>query len=286
MKKCCPFTIFMILGCTSFAWSQQIPGICTVTYIANEGFLLETAKHKVIVDALFGNINGNWCDQPGDSLLNLMFNGDAPFNNIDLVLVSHKHSDHFRAPMVISFLQHNPKSVLVCPEQVNNVLKKNPGYSAISKQIHSLKSDTLFDTTLNIHDIRISALRLKHGSWFEKDSLTGKTYDIHQDVENFGYLVETDGFIFFHSGDGSTANKARFTSYNLASKEIDVAFLDRVFLRPEGLNLIGETIRSKNIVFMHIEPGKGEYYQSVVKSNPEMFVFIRPGDKKVFNGAK
>jgi L-ascorbate metabolism protein UlaG (beta-lactamase superfamily) len=279
MNKRFTITLLLLLTWVS-SWSQQLADSCKITYIANEGFLLETAKHKILIDALFGNIEGNWCDQPGDSLMNLMFNGIRPFNDIEIILISHSHSDHFWAPLVINFLQKNSNAVLVCPEQVNEVLMKNKEYASVSGNIHPLKSETIFDTTLYIHEASIRVLRLKHGSWFEKDSVSGKSIDLHQNVENFGYLIKADGFTFLHTGDGSVENKAQFSRYDLAAGEIDVAFFDRVFLRPEGLNLIGEYIRAKNIIFMHIEPGKGEYYRSVIKSIPEMFVFLRPGEKR------
>ena len=55
-----------------FVYSQKMTDSCTVTFIANEGFLIGTTNHKVLIDALFGNIKGNWCDQPGDSVTRLM----------------------------------------------------------------------------------------------------------------------------------------------------------------------------------------------------------------------
>ncbi|MEI6456596.1 MAG: MBL fold metallo-hydrolase [bacterium] len=277
-KKSAFIIIFLMISVSS--WSQQLADSSTITYIANEGFLLETAKHKILIDALFGNIEGNWCDQPGDSLMNLMFNGIKPFNDIEIILVTHSHSDHFWAPLIINFLQKNSNAVLVCPEQVNEVLMKNKEYASVSGNIHALRSGTIFDTTLFIREASIRVLRLKHGSWYEKDSVSGKSIDLHQNVENFGYMIKADGFTFLHTGDGSVENKTQFSRYDLAAGEIDVAFFDRVFLKPEGLKLIEENIHAKNIIFMHIAPGKGEYYRSVIKSIPEMFVFTHPGEKR------
>lgn len=252
-----------------------------VTYVANEGFLIATSNHKVLIDALFGNIPGNWCEQPDDSVANLMIKGLPPFDNIDAVLVTHKHADHFNESMVTSFLINNRKPVLICPSQVDELLKKNPAYPTISDRIHTLKLDRTFDTLLIVNDISIRVMRFNHGSWFEKDTVTGKTIDLHTDVENFGYLIEPDGFRVFHSGDGSPANKAQYQEYGFAGKGIDAAFLDRVFLGSGGQELINEIIRPKNLIFMHIEPAKTEYFKSVIKSIPEMFVFTRPMQEKV-----
>jgi len=285
--------IFILICISTEIWSQEIqtnkfpriktPETCTITYVANEGFLIETGNHKVLIDALFGNIKGKWCDQPNDSVFNLMLKGISPFDNVDLVLVTHKHSDHFNEFMVVTFLMNNQKSVLICPDQVGEMLKVNAGYSKVADRIHSLKSDKIFDTSLYINKINIRVLRFNHGAYFETDSVTGKTYDLYRDIENFGYLIESDGFTLFHSGDDSPANKAEYKDYGLGSKEMDVAFLDRIFLRRDGQELINEYIHTKNLIFMHIEPGRGEYYKSSIKDIPEFFIFSKQNEKKVIS---
>jgi hypothetical protein len=208
----------------------------TVTYIANEGFLIETPNHK--------------------------------------------HSDHFNESLCIEFLINNKKSVLICPDQVNEMLKRNTGFPKVSDRIHSFKSDTLFDTKLPVNDIDIRALRFKHGSWTETDSVTGKSIDLHRDVENFGYLIDADGFIFLHTGDCNAANKSQFTAYNLFDTEIDVAFFDRVFLSREGMKILNEFTSIKDLVFMHIEPNRREYYQSVINNIPGLYIFSKQMEKK------
>ena len=62
------FLIFILVFGTTSLWSQDAKAQCSVTYVANDGFLYETKTGKVLVDALFGGINGNWCEQPNDSV--------------------------------------------------------------------------------------------------------------------------------------------------------------------------------------------------------------------------
>jgi len=273
--------IILILNAHS-AYSQRPNNSCTITYIANEGFLIETSNHKIIIDALFGGIKGGWCDQPNDSINNLMLKGISPFNNIDLVLVSHKHSDHFNSDMVIKFMMNSTQSVLICPDQVNKQLQLKADYSSVSNRMKPVLSSIPFDTSLFVNDIKINILRLNHGSYFEKDSITGENYDLHSKIENFAYLIEIDGFIIFHSGDGSpSTNMDLYKNYSIGDKELDVAFLDRVYLSNDGQKLMSEYITSKNIIFMHIDPGKSNYYKSVIQSVPEMFVFQKSMEKRV-----
>lgn len=271
--------IFLSAGIIHGAWAQ-LP--FTATYVANEGFLVQTDKHTILIDALFGNIKGDWCAQPGDSIADVMLNGRAPFDKVDVVLVTHWHSDHFNQSMMMQFLMKNPKSMLICPDQVNELLKQDARYAKIAEQVNSVKSRIPFDTTLALKGMKIRALRLNHGSYFETDSTTGKKFDRHSGVENLAYLIETDGITLFHSGDDSPANKELYATYEIGKLELDAAFLDRIFLGREGQELMSEKINAGNIIFMHIEPKRAEYYKSVVKSVPFMHVFTQQMETKHF----
>ena len=261
--------------------AQEVKTQCSVTYVANDGFLYETKTGKVLVDALFGGIKGNWCDQPDDSVSNLMLNGIIPFNNIDVVLITHYHSDHFNGPMVMSFLRNNKKSVLICPSQVDEALKINPGFADVADRIKSPRSDKQFDTLLTVNKVNIRALRFNHGSFFETDSATGKQYDLHSNVENFGYIIDSEGFSLFHAGDCSFSDKSHFESYLFSDRKFDMVFLDRTFLRKEGQEIMNLLIHTKDLVFMHIEPERGEYYKSIIKDAPGLSVFTKKMEKKI-----
>jgi hypothetical protein len=51
--------IVFILFDSQFILSQTTPRTCMVTYIANEGFLIEASNYKIIIDGLFRGIKGN-----------------------------------------------------------------------------------------------------------------------------------------------------------------------------------------------------------------------------------
>ena len=277
------YTLAMILlaQSTPAMLSQESRDTCTVTYIANEGFLIETKNQKVLIDALFGGIKGDWCEQPGDSLSSKIIHGVAPFDGIDLILVTHKHVDHFSEPMVIDFLKNNGKSVLICPEQVNELLRNNADYSKVSGRIKSLHPGKDFDTSLSVRKMKVRVMRFDHGVYILTDSATGKPHNIHSGVENFCYLVESDGFTVFHSGDCSTSDTVHFAGYGFAEKEIDIVLVDRTFLEREGMDLLSRAFRTKNMIFTHVEPGRAEYYRTAIKGLPEMSIFAQSLEKKI-----
>lgn len=278
--------LLTLFGSLSNDFAEVNPGLskekAAVTYIANEGFLIKTRNGKVLVDALFGGIKGNWCEQPSDSALKLLINGQPPFNNVDVVLVSHYHPDHFNEKMVSEFMVKNPNTLLVCPGQVNELLKNNPSHNHFSERINIIHASDQHDTSFVVSDMQIRAMRMNHGSYFEKDANTGEIKDRHKDVEHIAYLVRTTNGTFFHSGDASIKSFDRYKESGLESEKIDFAFLDRVFMQPDGMQVINEVLKPEKLIFMHIEPARVDYYRNIVKEFPDIFIFSKPLEIKAY----
>jgi L-ascorbate metabolism protein UlaG (beta-lactamase superfamily) len=116
----------------------------------------------------------------------------------------------------------------------------------------------------------------------EEDS-TGKQVDIHQDVENVGYLIALGGYHVLHSGDASSKLPSVFSEYGLSTEPLDVAFLDRSFMGKEGIQILNDDIHTRRIVFMHVEPAKTSYYASVIKDISIFYVFQNLLETMVFH---
>ena len=65
------------------------------------------------------------------------------------------------------------------------------------------------------------------------------------------------------------------------ARKFDMVFLDRTFLRKEGQEIMNSLIHTKDLVFMHIEPARGEYYKSIIKDAPGLSVFTKKMEKKL-----
>ena len=85
-----------------------------VTYIANEGFLIECGGASVLVDAIFTESWGTYAT-PLPEVLAAMRGAEGPFAKIKLVLITHSHPDHFRVDYVLEFMQHNERAALIAP---------------------------------------------------------------------------------------------------------------------------------------------------------------------------
>ncbi len=265
---------------------SRTAGACVVTYIANDGFLIDTGKHKVLIDALFGGMAGDWCDQPGDSLISLMTNGLRPFDNIDLVLVTHYHVDHFNGPMVAAFLENNRKAVLVCPSQVAEALKRADSAATFYDRVIALGAATRCDTVIGLPGIGVRAMRFDHSTYYCADSSTGRPCNIHADVENLGYLVRLEGITVFHSGDDSPQNENQYSAYGLGGDTIDVAFLDQSFATVRGLGLLKRHLKVRNLVYMHIctrNDKSSLTWENLPGVFPQVHVFVEPMQSIAFS---
>jgi len=261
-----------------------------VTYIANEGFLIETRGGKILCDALFGGFAGTWCDQPTPETLDRLRNAEPPFQDIDVITVSHPHTDHFNPEILVAHVLHNPKVRVLCPRQVEEILAKNPAYEKIKSNITAVTPPAGQDEIVTVGDIHVRILRLDHSPYFEVDEKTKERVNLHRNVENLAYVFETAGLRMLHTGDAGPASGASIQSYGLTGKPIDLAFLDRIFCTAPGLEIIEKYIRPDVLVYMHINPGDALKFQKCIdpaRANaPALFLFEKPMDSRVFSKRK
>ena len=203
-----------------------------VTYIGNAGFMITTNHKKVIIDGLFRGFDGIYT-LPED-IQNKLALAQAPFDNIDLILVTHNHRDHFSSGLVAQHLQNDPTTVLAA---LPSITGQFPNYT-----------DRLvaFDPTPeepgdnNIDGIQVEALALTHGPG---------------QPENIGFVVEVEGFKLFFSGDVDLTHVSYevFRSYKLPEKKLDIAFIQHFYLTdiPEEQQFIKQGIAAKYLIPTH-----------------------------------
>jgi len=83
----------------------------TVTYVANEGVLIQSGSKQVLIDALHKPYLSEYLATP-QKILDTMMANRPPFEDIELLLVSHIHGDHFNDELVGEFLQLSENNCL------------------------------------------------------------------------------------------------------------------------------------------------------------------------------
>jgi L-ascorbate metabolism protein UlaG (beta-lactamase superfamily) len=228
-----------------------------VTSIANAGFLINASKKKILIDALFGGFEADWCVVPSSRIVEKMETGAAPFDHIDVILVSHAHMDHFNAEIVIQHLINNETGILICPEQVRLELEKDGRYAKLSPRIKEITpAYGTGSQSIEVKGIEIKVWGLKHSAYYIESEETGKKYNKHENVQNLSFTIAIDHQKIFHGGDwGVDGMGAEPNPLNV--EKIDLAFLDMgayLALFGPGANRMDESRKPEHVVLMHIPP--------------------------------
>ncbi len=214
------------------------PSPLTVTLVANEGFLLAADGRKVLIDALFtGPTDG--LQVPPPEIVERIRAGRAPFDGVDLVLVTHHHPDHFDAETVLGFLERNPGASLVAPmSAVASLAEQAARFAKVEPRVVPVEPARP-DRSIEVNGVPVRPISVGHSG------------DDQAGVQNVMYVFTLGGRTIFHEGD-ATVDPQAFTS--VAGPEgVDFAFLHAWFLMsPDGNRILSDSVRPHTIFVMHI----------------------------------
>lgn len=229
------------------------PATVEITYIANEGVLISSGDKQVLIDGLHREYGRDYAFLPPVQCEKIE-TAKAPFDQIDLILVSHRHLDHFHPEAVGLHLQHNPTAVLVSSQQVVDEIEKNfKDYQAIKTRTTAATPPWKERVAVKVAGIDFDILGLRHG--------TGR----HATIQNLGHVIKLGGKKLLHIGDADTAVE-NFEKLNLDEEQIDIAVLPFWFLLGnEGPTIVREHIKPKQIIAVHISPLETEKVTAQIK---------------------
>jgi L-ascorbate metabolism protein UlaG (beta-lactamase superfamily) len=220
-------------------------GAVEAMYIANEGVMISAGDQRVLIDGLHREYRAAYpfLPEPHRSAIEA---AHPPFDGVDIVLVSHRHLDHFHPESVGRHLLSARDAVLVSSAQVTGDMEAQfADFAAIRSRVTAITPPVGTRTTTRVSDIDLVMLGVGHGS--------GR----HADVQNLGHLVTIGGRKFLHLGDASTEDRTIFEKLRLHQDAIDVAFLPVWFLtEPEGQAIVRDLIRPRQIVAIHMPAGE------------------------------
>lgn len=236
-----------------------------VTYIANEGFLIAMGGTKILIDALH---KSKYYANPSDTLVARMINGVPPFADIDYMLVTHEHADHFNAQMVSRFLARHPKTRLIANSEI---------CSKLAQEGVSQRQCTRIDLKMGHHrairgkKAEIVALRLEHSGSGE--------------LTNLAYLVRANGFTIVHVGDALLAqDQDDIRAFDWSPYHVDLLFIGYGDTGSLSQQIIRNVIKPKRVVLMHIPPSEVEDVRSAAaEADPRTIVFGRQLQTRRFN---
>ncbi len=226
-----------------------------VTFVGNSGFLIAVGDKKVLIDAFFEGFPTGYT-LPAN-VRDLLVNAQSPFENVDLILATHAHDDHFSAAMVRQYLQTCPTAVFVSTTQAASQL------SGFGDRV--IAADPVEATPVNLeaNGIQVEAIYISHG-YPPNDP---------NEVFNNAYAVTLNGITFFHTGD--IADLQDVVQYDLRDKHIHLAFIQHFHLRDGGFrNLLNHDLRATYLFPIHYQFSEPVFDASTVLSNyPEAVIF-------------
>jgi len=235
----------------------------TITYVGNQGILIENGDMKVLIDGLHREYKPAY-QHLSDNQLEDAVKGKPPFDNIDVILVSHIHRDHFHAETVGKYLQQNDGTVLIGSSQMADSLKEQfVDYSKISSRVRSVTPSPGSREPISAGGIEIEVMGLRH---------TNSRFDW---VENLGFLVKLGDERILHVGDASMSPE-QFSMLEISTSDVDIACLPFwFFIYGSGQQVIRDEIQPARLIALHIDPRESDNYAARVREAfPDAVPFI------------
>ena len=244
-----------------------------LTFVANKGVLVSSGDVKVLIDGLFVGPNPTY-RVPSSETLECLMKGWAPFDGIDLVLVTHKDQDHFSAALAVRYVEAHPESILVAPSDAVEVLRNAASdWAKIAPRILPIELKVGENVKRNVARIPLTIVRTFHSN--DKTPM------------NLMYLIEVNGWRVFHEGDWM-GKPDDFPKFGLGTVPVDLAvvgyswplsphpphrrFLQDVF-KPNHIALGHLNIKGESVAERKIDEIR-RYYKDIFVLLPGMPVKI------------
>jgi len=216
----------------------------SATYLGNEGVLVSTAVGKVLFDPFFHNDYGTYQLVP-EEIRSAIFDGEAPYDSIDVIVISHAHGDHFAAKDSLAYLQKNKHTKMVAPKQAIDLVEVLEGSDAVKSQLLAVElavGDVPVTHTLGAIDVE--SVRIPHAGWPSR-----------KDVSNLVHRVSFRGKLSVtHMGDADP-NDIHFKPYAEHWQKVrtNMAFPPYwFFTSKQGPMILSDRINADKSVGVHV----------------------------------
>lgn len=230
-----------------------------ITLIANAGVLVEYKGTKILIDGIHYD-NRHYFSKVSDEVLKSMTEGNGKLRNIDYLLFTHNHVDHFSPKYTMKYLERNTISRIYMPktgdgkfnELQNFILDKDIPYRfleiPLGKKISYMLNENMGITIFN----------------------TVHMGDQFKDVENYCYVITAgeQNILFTADADYNLG----YYRQVLGNLKIDVVFINPLYLNSaDGRKVVTEVLKPKKTVIYHIpfEEDDKVNFRKMVKKDTE-----------------
>jgi Tol biopolymer transport system component/L-ascorbate metabolism protein UlaG (beta-lactamase superfamily) len=258
MKRIIIFLLLSFIVVSSYAQ----PGRVGVTYVGNAGFMISIGDKKILIDALFKGFEGSY--QLPQEVQNKLRLAQAPFDDVDLIIVTHAHGDHIDPDMVRQHMQNNPGAIFASTRQLVDALNAVDTLDVFKARRISFDPLKGESEVKNIRGIKIETFNLPHGT--------------DARIINIGFLISVNGITLFQTGDADFDQYSfdEFRSFKLPEREIDLAFIQHYYLDGDSLStkFVMEGIGGDYILPIHYHFTTPPFDSAIVRENyPDAVIF-------------
>ena len=204
-----------------------------------DGIIIEVGGVRIMIDALFINPSGT-----PSKMEEAMRTAAPPYDQVDLILSTHHHFDHFDAGVVVNHLIHNPQARFVSTDVAVQHIARQEDYDLVSDRVIGIHLEKGESTSQSVSGIDLEIMFISHGD--------------DENLPNFGYLFTLGDQTFFHTGDIVMDSEPVETlqAYGLPEKGIDYAFVPYFMLTTKSYFPYAiEGINARYLVPVHVSTG-------------------------------
>lgn len=229
---CLLFSVFIVM--TTAAHEKA-------TYLGNSAVLVESGTSKILFDPFFHNGFGIYQLVP-EKLHSSLMHGEAPYDNIDAIIISHAHEDHFSAKDVATYLKRFPAVKLFAPQQA---IAELAGESIPEAQLFAFSLDFGDQpVTKTADELIVTGIRIPHAGWPSR-----------KEIENIVFSVKMDGDkVSMHMGDAAPDDQ-HYLPYkeHWQSNPVNINFPPYwFFMSAEGRDILEKIFKVKKNVGVHV----------------------------------
>jgi L-ascorbate metabolism protein UlaG (beta-lactamase superfamily) len=197
-------------GLTRGESSAAAPGV-DVVFLANEGVYLTGGERGVLLDGCVRVPYLEYGAVP-DEVWEKLLRGEAPFERLDLVLVSHAHRDHFQVEAARELLLARRETRWVVHREVATAIESGwTRWPEVTGQVTAVAPVDGERAAYRVAGLEVELLRLPHGP-------------ARSMPENLAHVVQIGGRTLVHVGD-ARASREDLARAGLQGRRFDVALL-------------------------------------------------------------
>jgi L-ascorbate metabolism protein UlaG (beta-lactamase superfamily) len=242
-----------------------------VTYLANAGFLIQSGRYSVLIDAFLREPVEMYAGLP-DEVYKPLVNALPPFDKLTIVLVSHNHPDHVQMRGLEKYLsKNNQAQLMTSPEVLLGLQAQARDFESILHRVNAIPTRPGEVNKILQEEMSIEFFQLEH---------SGK---IEQEGVNMAHLLEIGGVRILHVGDAKPSPE-NFAPFHLERRAIDVAIVPFWYLSQNvGVRVLQEQINPRNVILCHVPPSELEKLGEAMKVDfPDVILFQKSMEKRSF----